>query len=119
MGIKCGIGVKKQVGNLQLGLNAAWLPSFNKMYSTKIEGLHMKDRTFSIGVSLGYMLHTSKSESLYSVKNIESVTNRNKKFVPVYPTGNTGTNLKNIFIPKPIFSLVGIYGLLSSGLMRN
>ncbi|MCD8194011.1 MAG: hypothetical protein LUD74_05600 [Tannerellaceae bacterium] len=67
-GLKCGIGVKKQVGNLQLGLNAAWLPSFNRMYSTKVEGIHMKDRTFSVGVSMGYILNRPKGETIYSVK---------------------------------------------------
>ncbi|GEM_PF-190821 len=68
-GLKCGIGVKKQLGNLQLGLHAAWLPSFNNMFTSGIKDFKMKDRTISLGASIGYIFNTSGEERFYSVKN--------------------------------------------------
>ena len=49
-GLKCEAGFIYTVNKIQLGLNAAYLPTFNK----QIE--EVRERTFSFGLSIGYIL---------------------------------------------------------------
>ena len=55
-GLKCVGGIRKDFGNMQLGLNIAYLPSFTRL----AEGV--RDRTFTFGLSLGYKLGGSKDD---------------------------------------------------------
>lgn len=63
-GLKCVGGVRKDFGNMQIGLNFAYLPSFTRLNPVNY------DRTFTFGLSLGYKLGADKvkSESIRSVR---------------------------------------------------
>lgn len=63
-GLKCVGGIRKDFGNMQLGLNIAYLPSFTRLS----KGVH--DRTFTFGLSLGYKLSAikEKTETFRSVR---------------------------------------------------
>lgn len=63
-GLKCVGGIRKDFGNMQLGFNVAYLPSFTHIS----KGVH--DRTFTIGLSLGYKLGADKVklETIRSVR---------------------------------------------------
>lgn len=62
-GLKCVGGIRKDLGNMQLGFNIAYLPSFTHL----LKGVH--DRTFTFGLSLGYKLGGNKGD----VKTIRTV----------------------------------------------
>ena len=62
-GLKCVGGIRKDIGNMQLGFNIAYLPSFTHLS----KGVH--DRTFTFGLSLGYKLGGNKGD----VKTIRTV----------------------------------------------
>jgi len=49
-GLKCEAGFIHTINKIQLGLNAAYLPTFNKQIGK------IKERTFSFGFSVGYIL---------------------------------------------------------------
>lgn len=70
-GLKCVAGVKKAIRHLQIGLHVAYLPSFTKTYGRSFTAFHEGssgwDRTFTVGVSLGYILPRDK-HTLYSVR---------------------------------------------------
>lgn len=70
-GLKCVAGMKKAIGHLQIGLHVAYLPSFTKTYGRSFtafsESVSGRDRTFTVGVSLGYILPRDK-HTLYSVR---------------------------------------------------
>lgn len=70
-GLKCVAGIKKSVRHLQIGLHVAYLPSFTKTYDQPFslfnEGVGGRDRTFTVGVSLGYILPRDK-HTVYSVR---------------------------------------------------
>ena len=63
-GLKCVGGIRKDFGNMQLGLNIAYLPSFTKL------AYKVHDRTFTFGLSLGYKLGAGKekAETIRSVR---------------------------------------------------
>ena len=63
-GLKCVGGIRKDFGNVQLGVNIAYLPTFTRVISG---GAH--DRTFTFGLSLGYKLGGNKGD----VKTIRTV----------------------------------------------
>lgn len=50
-GLKCEAGFKYSFSSIDLGINVAYLPSFNKL----IDGL--RDRTFTLGLSVGYFIY--------------------------------------------------------------
>lgn len=56
-GLKCVGGIRKDFGNMQLGLNIAYLPSFTKL------AYKVHDRTFTFGLSLGYKLGAGKEKA--------------------------------------------------------
>lgn len=64
-GLKCVGGIRKDFGNMQLGINIAYLPTFTRVISG---GGH--DRTFTFGLSLGYRLggNNDKAETIRSVR---------------------------------------------------
>ena len=70
-GLKCVAGVKKAIRRLQIGLHVAYLPSFTKTYgrssSAFLVGDSGRDQTFTVGVSLGYILPRDK-HTVYSVR---------------------------------------------------
>lgn len=63
-GLKCVGGVRKDFGNMQIGLNFAYLPSFTRLNPVT------RDRTFTFGLSLGYKLGAGKekAETIRSVR---------------------------------------------------
>lgn len=54
-GLKCEIGMDYTIGRYQVGLNASWLPSFTHV----LDEANTRDRTFTIGLVLGYRLSTN------------------------------------------------------------
>ncbi len=61
------VGVCKEIGKLQIGLHAAYLPTFNQLSKT-CEGLGGgRDRTFTLGLSFGYIVNKDKGRR-YSVR---------------------------------------------------
>lgn len=54
-GINCICGVRYLINRVQLGLNAGYLSSFNEMY-TGLDKKKVSDKTFTVGVSVGYKL---------------------------------------------------------------
>ncbi len=51
-GLKCEIGgIYKINDDILIGLNASYLPSFNKQFG------ELRERTFTLGLSIGYRLH--------------------------------------------------------------
>ncbi len=55
-GLKCEVGFNYTIiGGYQIGVNAAWLPSFTHC----IDGTAVHDRTFTIGLVFGYQLSTN------------------------------------------------------------
>jgi len=53
VGLKTVAGIRHQLNQtLQIGLNFSYLPSFREVY----KDLNCKDRTFTLGISLGYKL---------------------------------------------------------------
>lgn len=64
-GLKCVGGIRKDFGNMQLGINIAYLPTFTRVIPG---GGH--DRTFTFGLSLGYRLggNNEKAETIRSVR---------------------------------------------------
>ncbi|WP_293712561.1 hypothetical protein [uncultured Parabacteroides sp.] len=63
-GLKCVGGIRKDFGNMQIGLNFAYLPSFTRLNPAT------RDRTFTFGLSLGYKLGAGKekAETIRSVR---------------------------------------------------
>lgn len=55
-GLKCVGGIRKDIGNMQLGLNIAYLPSFTRLTSG------VRDKTFTFGLSLGYKLGSTNEK---------------------------------------------------------
>lgn len=66
-GLKCFMGVRKEIGKLQIGLHAAYLPTFNKMLKTHEEFSGGRDRTFTLGLSFGYIVNKDKGKH-YTVR---------------------------------------------------
>lgn len=54
-GINCVGGIRYLIGKIQLGINAGYLPSFNKPY-TGLDQIKVSDKTFTLGLSVGYKL---------------------------------------------------------------
>lgn len=61
-GLKCVGGIRKDFGNMQLGLNFAYLPSFTRLSPV------ISDRMFTFGLSLGYKLGGDKADAIRSVR---------------------------------------------------
>lgn len=63
-GLKCVGGIRKDFGNMQLGFNIAYLPSFTRLISG------VRDKTFTFGLSLGYRLGSTneKDNVIHSVR---------------------------------------------------
>ena len=75
-GLKCVMGVRKEIGKLEIGLQAAYLPSFNKMCKTYDGFTGGRDRTFTVGLSFGYILQKEKGRH-YSVRPFRENTETN------------------------------------------
>ncbi len=73
-GLKCAIGVRKEIGKLQVGLQAAYLPTFNKMFKTVADFSGGRDRTFTLGLSFGYLLAKDKGRH-YTVRRTKNEVN--------------------------------------------
>lgn len=73
-GLKCAIGVRKEIGKLQVGLQAAYLPTFNKMFKTAADFSGGRDRTFTLGLSFGYLLAKDKGRH-YTVRKAKNKVN--------------------------------------------
>lgn len=54
-GINCVAGVRYMINRVQLGLNVGYLFSFNEMY-TRPDRKEVSEKTFTIGLSVGYQL---------------------------------------------------------------
>lgn len=71
VGLKCVAGVERDYGKVRIGIRAAYLPSFNPSIKHKSFGLpreySYRDRTFTLGVSLGYILPREKGR-IYTVR---------------------------------------------------
>lgn len=66
-GLKCVAGIRKDLGNMQIGLNFAYLPSFTHVAPI------IRDRTFTFGLTLGYRFggendKADKTETIRSVR---------------------------------------------------
>lgn len=66
-GLKCVAGVRKDLGNMQIGLSFAYLPSFTHVAPI------IRDRTFTFGLTLGYRFgdekdKADKAETIRSVR---------------------------------------------------
>lgn len=71
VGLKCVAGVERDYGRVRIGFRAAYLPSFNpsfknKAYDSPYE-FSSHDRTFTLGVSFGYLLNREKGRT-YTVR---------------------------------------------------
>ncbi len=55
-GIDCVAGIRYKINRMQLGLNLGYLFSFNEMYTRAMEKKGISDKTFTIGLSVGYQL---------------------------------------------------------------
>lgn len=71
VGLKCVAGVERDYGKVRIGIRAAYLPSFNPSIKHKSFGLpreySYRDRTFTLGVSIGYILPREKGR-IYTVR---------------------------------------------------
>lgn len=59
LGLKCDAGFWYRLDDhFRLGAHISYLPSFTKTWSSPVEGVEMyqKDRTFTLGIALGYAL---------------------------------------------------------------
>ena len=50
-GLKCEAGFNYTINKIQVGVNASYLPSFNKQIN------EIRERTFTFGISVGYILN--------------------------------------------------------------
>lgn len=68
-GLKCFMGVRKEIGKLQIGLHAAYLPTFSRIGKVYDGFSGGRDRTFTLGLSFGYIVHKDKGKH-YSIRRL-------------------------------------------------
>lgn len=74
VGLKCVAGAEHDYGRMRVGFRVAYLPSFTRTFKDDAYGVGFmhadRDRTFTLGVSIGYILPREKGRT-YTVRRTQ------------------------------------------------